>query len=147
MERLNWINMAKLKLIRPPEGVHDERKFRIYINGVIRIIMKQKSSAEIEVPDVPYELQVISSLGRSRKVTIDPTTTAEADLRMNKKMHRNNPSMFAPTIVIFAGIAFSSFPSIFVKIGAALAFIAAAVWTLYALRIKREEWIHIVPKP
>jgi hypothetical protein len=137
--------MAKLTLIRPSEGLHDERKFKIYINGVITVILKQKSSTQIEVPDNPFEIQVVSNLGRSRKLTVDPAATDSAELRINKKMHKYNPGNFAPTIVVFSGIAFASSESVIVKVVAVAAFLAAVAWAIYALRIRREEWILINP--
>lgn len=137
--------MAKLTVIRPPEGVHDERKFKIYINGVITVILKQKSSTQIEVPDKPFEIQVITNLGRSRKLMIDPAATDSIELRINKKMHKYNPANFAPTIVVFSGIAFASSESVIVRTVAVAAFLAAAAWAIYVFRIRREDWILINP--
>lgn len=135
--------MAKLTVTRPPEGVHDERKFKVMVNGLPVVILKQKSSVEIDVPDKPFELQVLSSRGRSGKVTIDPAKTGRVDFRINKKMHRYDPSMFAPAILVFSGIAFSDSESVIVKAVSVIAVIAAAVWAFYVLRIRREDWIII----
>lgn len=137
--------MAKLTVTRPPEGMHDERKFRVMVNDFPAIVLKQKSSAEIEVPDKLFEMQVLSRQGRSRKVTIDPATTSSVELRINMKMHRYNPAMSLPAIVVFSVVAFINSESMIVRIVAGAAFMATAAWVFYALWVKREEWILIEP--
>jgi hypothetical protein len=137
--------MATLTVTRPPEGVHDERKFKLMVNGLPVAILKQKSSVALTVPDKPFEFQVLSNKGRSRKVTVDPAITGNLELRINKKMHRYDPAIFAPSLLVFSGIAFVNSESVPVKAVSVAAVLAAASWAFYALRIKREDWILIEP--
>ena len=138
--------MAKLTVIRPSEGIHDERKFKVYINGELAVILKQKSSTDIEVPEEPFEMQVISNQGRSSKMTFDPAATKSVELRINKKMHKQYPALLAtPVFTVTALILFSSY-SFVLKSVSAFVLLATSAWAVYMLFIRREDWIFIVPQ-
>jgi hypothetical protein len=137
--------MANLTVIRPPEGIHDERKFKVLINGELNATLKQKSSVAIEVPEEPFEIQVISRQGRSRKEKIDPAATTTIELRINKRMHKYNPAVYASPLFTLSGLLLFNSDSRLVKAGAASLFLIAMGWIGYMLWVRREDWIIVVP--
>ena len=135
--------MKNLIINRPAAGYHDERRFRVFIDGKEVAALRQKSSVSVEIPDKPFELQVKSRLGRSPIVTIDPSETTAINLLVNNKYHRYNPALLGQPPLLLAVLLFFKTENPLLRIAAVVIAVLVAIWFIVMLVVKREEWIEI----